>query len=182
MFRSFLLALSLVCLTATAEAKGGPKNRTFGLGLQLGAPTGITGKVYFGEIPALAFGVGVAWPFGGFGGWVDLDLHFVKFNTKRPDVLTIRLYAGPGLQLGFAGPYYYYTYGPTIGRPYALSGYVGGSFSLAVRGPIGMTIHWTKVAFDTYAELGPAVHVVFDPGVARVFVGFLFAVGARYYF
>jgi hypothetical protein len=182
------LALAFAVALPDAQAAGGPRNKTFGLGLALGSPTGITGKVFFNDVAALSFGLGFAWPFGGFGAWVDGNFHFVKFRHKREDVLKMSLYAGPGIQLAFAGYWYtgvawyqnspYYVAAP---GPYYYGGYVGGPFSVAIRGPFGFAIHWQKVSFDTFVEVGPAIYIVFTNPVT-VFPAPLASVGARYYF
>lgn len=182
--KTVLSTLVLACALAVgtdAAARGGPQNKTFGLGLQLGTPTAITGKVYFGEVPALVFGLGVAWPFGGFGGYVGGDFHVYKFQHKRMDVLTLHLYVGASLQASFIGPWYYtvwYRGGP---YPYYYYNYVNGPFALAVRAPLGLSIYWGKVSFDTFFEIGPAVYIVFG-GPVTAFVAPTVSVGARYYF
>ncbi|MCC6805970.1 MAG: hypothetical protein IT381_00990 [Deltaproteobacteria bacterium] len=185
--RSLFVVLLLCTIARVAEAGGGPKGRVFGLGLEVGVPTGITGKVFLGDVPALAFGVGFAWPFGGFGGWLDLDLHFLKIKHKREDVLTLRLYTGPGIQLGWSGAYWYAAYprGPVVvvpGGVWYSYGYFGGTFAMAIRAPFGLTIHWTKQAFDTFVETGIAVYILPAVAPVAVFPAAIFSVGGRYYF
>jgi hypothetical protein len=181
LFLAGLFALAaLVTTPHVADARGGPGDKTLGLGLQLGVPLGITGKVFFHEIPALQFGFGGVFPYGGVGGWADVVFHFVKIRNGREDVLTLHLYAGPGVQLGFAGPYYTSVVragprGPAGDR--VVYNYAGGPFSLGIRAPLGFAIHWQKVTFDTYVEVSPVVYVL--PGVYVVGEG---AIGARYYF
>src|SRR5262245_25005036 len=53
---SVALAAVLLAAPATARAGGGP----FGLGLIIGSPTGLSGKVYFTKMNALDFAVGAA--------------------------------------------------------------------------------------------------------------------------
>lgn len=178
-FTAFLFAIALVCTADAAHARGGPGNKTFGLGLQLGSPTGIAGKVYFGQVPALTFGAGFAWPFGGFSGYLGADFHVYRFKHKRMDVLTLNLYVGVSLQAGFAGPWYD-VYWARRGGVYAYT-YINGPFSLAVRGPIGLSIYWAKATFDTFFEVGPALYIVFA-APTYVFVAPTVSVGARYYF
>jgi hypothetical protein len=182
-FAALVLSLTILATADVAQARGGPGDKTFGLGLALGTPTGITGKVFFNDIGALVFGAGFPWPYAGFGGWVDGNFHFYKIRNKREDVLKMSLYAGPGLQFAFAGSYYYSGWWGYRGPrgPVYTGYYVGGPFSLAIRGPFGFAIHWQKVTFDTFVEVGPAIYVVFANPVV-VFPAPLVSVGARYYF
>jgi len=155
-------------------------NRTFGLGLQLGIPTGITGKVFFGPVPALAFGIGTLLPWGGLGTWVDLDLHFVHFHTRKDRILIMSLYAGPGLAIGWAYNYYYTNYN---GRYYYGTAYgvASGPPEITLHGPIGFAIHWQRAPFDTFVELSPGITFVpVQFGGAYFSMGA--SVGGRYYF
>jgi hypothetical protein len=184
-FAALMMFASLV--PTDAFARGGPGNKTFGLGLTLGIPTGITGKVYFGQGPSLEFGFGTIEPWGALGGWVDYEHQFYKIPNKRQDVLQLFLYVGAGLQAAFSGSYYYYNGPPSYlfirgGRPYYYyaPGYAywyNAPPLVALRVPFGLTIHWTRVTFDTFVEITPAVsilpYVMFTPG---------FSIGARYYF
>src|SRR5262249_39592884 len=69
--RNLLLAMFVVALFATsAQAQGRPRpqghlggrafeaNKTFGLGLEFGAPTGVVGKWFFAPDRAIDFGIG----------------------------------------------------------------------------------------------------------------------------
>lgn len=172
----FLLAIGVASSTFAprdAHAITGPGGHSFGLGLQLGIPLGITGKVFIGGPAAIQFGLGGIFPFGGLGGWADIVFHFVQFNNGRQDLLKLSLYFGPGVQLGIAGPFYYDNY-EKAGRRY---NYFNSPFSLGIRVPLGFAIHWQKIPMDTYIEIAPVVYVL--PGV---FVVGEAAIGARYYF
>lgn len=179
--RSLVLALALLFAPLAAEASGGPGNKTFGMGLTLGIPTGITAKVYFAPGPSLEFGFGALWPWGGFAGWLDFEYQFLNIRHRREDVLKVWLYVGGGIAAGFAGTYYYYygnyPFGPVVTHPRYLYGYFGGPAFVSLRVPFGCTLHWTKLSFDTYAEVTPAIAflplVTFAP---------TFSVGGRYYF
>jgi len=165
---SFILMLACLAAPINAFANGGPKDRTFGLGLQLGVPYGITGKIFLGSVAALQFGIGfIGLPnivtYEGAGSWLDLVFHFVHLNTAS-NIARFSFYVGPGIQFGWVGPpKYQYFAGPA-------------HFSLRI--PIGFAIHWQTLAFDTYVEGCP--NIVFLPG--PIAVGPSFSVGARYYF
>lgn len=174
----FFFAFALACssmLAKPAEASGGPGNKTFGLGLQLGVPLGITGKAFFTHTVALQFGVGGVFPYAGLGAWLDVVFHFFHFGVQRDDLLKMSLYIGPGLQLGFAGPYYYAVHRGAGGL--GTYSYAQGPLAIGLRVPFGFAIHWQKVTFDTFVEIAPVVYVV--PGFYGGFEG---AIGARYYF
>lgn len=170
----------ILAVSSTAHAEGGPQNRTFGLGLQLGVPLGITGKAFFTPTVALAFGVGTLLPYGGLGTWVDLDFHFVHFHTRKDRVLLMSLYAGPGLALGWAYNYYYDNYhGHYYGPGYY--GIASGPPEVTIHAPFGFAIHWQKAPFDTYVEVSPGITFIpVQYGGAYFSMGA--AVGGRYYF
>ncbi|MBC8454628.1 MAG: hypothetical protein H8D71_00275, partial [Deltaproteobacteria bacterium] len=79
-----------------AEHAGG----AFGIGMGVGAPTGIVGKMWLGDWSAVQFGAG-----GDVGVFQDLAvtadyvLQFRPFETGEPDV-SVPLHIGVGLNVG----------------------------------------------------------------------------------
>jgi hypothetical protein len=73
-------ALALTAVTEVAEARPRPRrgkkfeaNKTFGLGIMLGAPTGFSGKYFYADDKAFDFGIGAI---GYYRGRDGLHLHF----------------------------------------------------------------------------------------------------------
>ncbi|MGE0870155.1 MAG: hypothetical protein AB7P03_16440 [Kofleriaceae bacterium] len=103
---TLLVAIGLaVGLAATAEARPRPAgrtrsfqaNKTFGLGLELGAPTGINGKYFLSDNGALDFGVGTIYRWrqrDGLHLYLDYLFHPVSL-TSNP-TFELPLYFGIG--------------------------------------------------------------------------------------
>lgn len=170
-----LAAFVLVVATAfalPAEAQRGsvtPMGRTFGLGLQLGAPTSITGKFMVAGDQGVVVGVG-----GGIGYDFSLSLHAdylwhpAVFATFPP--ASFSFYVGGGLWLALSdarGRWGWYDYRYYPGVP----------FGLGVRIPIGVNMAFREIPIELYLEGVPTVavfpHIGFGIGAS---------IGARFYF
>ncbi len=107
-----LIAIAVLASVGTADARprphgfGGKRfdaNKTFGLGLELGEPTGITGKLFLKSDQALDFGLGDIYHhyYGGDG------LHLYADYLWHPTVLTsaeafeLPFYVGVGGRVWF---------------------------------------------------------------------------------
>lgn len=137
----------------------------FGLGLQLGLPTGLTGYFGLGAGQAVQFSVG----FGGGSlllGRVDYTLHF---NLVSADPGSLGLYVGGGVFIG-AFPFGF-GYFP-IGSPFFVS-----PLLLGLEVPLGARWRFHRLPLDIFLELVPAVSVL--PGLGFGING---ALGARFYF
>jgi hypothetical protein len=138
------------------ERQGGP----FGLGVSLGAPTGLAGKVWFGDWMGVQFGVGgdLGWP-GDFAVTTDYVVHIRPFETGSPEY-SVPLYFGGGINLSTNTSLYANDifFGPRL---------VGGANVLVRALPI-----------DLFVEVAPTFLVV-APTPTWSFDG---AMGVRYYF
>jgi hypothetical protein len=181
MKRSILLtcaAVAVLCVGAgRAQATEVGNSRNFGLGFQIGEPTAITAKAFFGRGHAMDFGVG----FGGWGyGWCkdgngnsyrcddvnhNISLHIDYLYQGNIVNMTNRLdwYAGFGGRL-------------------IMSAYGDNNLSrdvvVVARVPIGIAASFVRPNFlEVYLEVVPGI-VVFPP------LGFNidFALGVRAYF
>lgn len=160
--------VALAWLTANAQAgtEIGAR-RPFGLGLQLGTFSGISGKVYLGasRANALDFSVGT-----GYGErWTDsFHLHVTYSRHFAPLAsgggVTIPWRVGIG---GFAN----------TGDYWGFQRYDGRGAILGARAPIGLDFDLEEIALQFYIEV--AMNLTVIPGVSA---GLDAGLGARYYF
>src|SRR5690349_24781426 len=106
------LALSMMFALAMAQSAdarprphgfGGKKfeaNKTFGLGLELGEPTGLNGKYFFGPSTAFDFGVGWIYRHYYYGDGIHLygDVLFHPVSLVHADGFELPLYIGVGVR------------------------------------------------------------------------------------
>jgi hypothetical protein len=140
--------------TVSTERQGG----SFGLGLAVGAPAGVTGKLWMGEWAGLQFTAGGdLGRLGDLAATVDYVIHFRPIDTGT-DEFSIPIYIGGGLsgswnwtemQKGYVGP----------------------------RLVTGFTLLVTAMPMDIYVEMAPTFYILED--LSWSIDGQL---GARYYF
>jgi hypothetical protein len=179
MRRTILTAV--VAATVTMSVAGAARatdvgySRKFGMGVELGDPTGIVGKLWIAPTNALDFGVGF-WG-GGLGGncWHDANgnLHCDGFSsgTLNIDYLwqsnIVRGTAQLDWHIGAGGRFIWF------GGPCDT-----GCSQIGARAPIGLDLMFSNPSFlEIFFELAPALYVV--PGVFLSLEGGL---GVRGYF
>lgn len=160
------LTIGLPCRSTAASEVGSP--RQFGLGGILGAPTGVSGKLFFAPEHALDFAVGVGWLSGpNFHVHADYLFHLELTRTRHFD---LPLYVGVGGRFTFwfdEGNHGYW------GKKADTDHRVGA----AVRVPVGIAFHLNDVPLDPFLELVPGLGIF--PGIGFTFDA---AIGVRYYF
>src|SRR5262249_13623818 len=135
------MMLAMLVATAYAARTEIGTHRAFGLGVQLGEPTGLTGKLYLGDRHALDFLVG-----GGYYGrgpywdgvYAHVDYNFQLDNLASGGGVTIPFRVGIG---GFLSTGYYPYYAP--GPNDAVVG---------ARVPIGLDFDLESAPVQFYAE------------------------------
>lgn len=154
-------------------------NKTFGLGIMLGAPTGLSGKYFLGPDTALDFGVGTIYEYRnrrGFHAHVDFLWHPVSLVSAP--AFELPLYFGVGGRL-LRGDY---CYNYDNGRcDYYYDDYA----ALGVRGPLGIAFDFNRVPLDVFLELAFVFDFVVDRDRDRadaIYVDINGAFGIRYYF
>ena len=161
MLTTTLLALAL---STNAHATEIGNERNFGVGVQLGSPTGLTGKYYLGgRQNAVSFALGSHYDGGFYSGvWVTGTYHFHIEDLVTEPEFTMPLRVGVG---GFLATgswafdrHHYNTW-------------------LGVRAPVGLDFDLTNVPLQIYIEV--AFDLVVYPGI---FGGLDAGVGVRYYF
>lgn len=151
-----MLALMLMTLTAAAqvpvdstsrgakmapERQGGP----LGLGIAVGAPTGLTGKYWLGSWSAFQFTAGGdSGEVGDLAATADYVLQFRPFHTGVEDV-SVPMHVGGGLNLG----------GNIDKR-------TGGRWLLGARAVGGLSVLFRDLPVGIYFETAPTFYLIDD--------------------
>jgi len=181
MRKTLLATLALLtCLAAVsdpAEARPRPRrgksfeaNKTFGLGLELGAPTGLTGKYFLESDRALQFGLGTIYHYRDRDGlhlYVDYLVHPVSL-VSHPS-FELPLYFGIG------------------GRIWDLEHYRGDrldedAFALGVRVPVGITFDFNTIPLDAFVQLAFVLDFYTGDYYRDVYADLNGSIGVRYWF
>lgn len=168
MIRRRLAALALAALVTggAASAQAEEEKGAFGLGILVGEPTGVSGKLYLTDDQAIAAGVGGAVVVRGIQVHADYLVH--PWILESTDTFVLPAYIGPGLR--------------------ALSHDRGSglddAFHVGPRGTIGLLFDFRQVPLDVFVEVaGIFEYRASSDGDHRGF-GFDLNAGAgvRYYF
>lgn len=151
---------------------------TFGLGFELGEPTGLTGKYFLSDSRALDFGIGYVYETYYFGN----GFHLYADHLWHPAVLTssptldIPFYIGVGLR------YWNFEYCERVGNADVCD---GGS-ALGARIPIGISLDFNNAPLDIFFQLVPVVDFAFgdyyDRFRDRNHFGIDGSIGLRFWF
>ncbi len=170
----FALPLFLVIsvLAGRTEARPRPSggtpftsNKTFGIGLILVEPTGLTAKYYLSESTALDFAIGEYDRFRNdddLGAHVDFLWHPLTLVTADPFILP--LYFGLGMRIVDDED------GPEDDD----------DLSVGLRAPVGVALDFNRVPIDIFIELALLIELINDETDDDVDLDV--ALGVRYYF
>lgn len=163
LFNALLPSMFLLLLLSSSiesHAKGGP----FGLGVLLGSPSAISGKVFFDRNHAIDFGVGWGW-LGSHSMNIHMD-YLAHVNILRTRAFRLKFFIGFGgiMILWFNEDVHHWD--DRDGR-----------LGLALRVPIGFAFHLRKIPIDPFFEVAPGIGLF--PGVGPIVEG---GIGVRYYF
>ena len=166
----FALALAIVIgIAAPARAQSfpgeGPRGTdkgTFGVGIIVGEPVGITAKLYLSDDRAIQAAVGSAF----IGGGLQLhgDYLFHPYILQSRDSFVLPVYVGPGVRL----------IDYNDGRD-------SSAFALGVRGVVGLLFDFKTVPLDAFFEIAPVLEYKFSSG-AGFQLSLNVGAGIRYYF
>lgn len=143
---------------------------TFGLGIMLGAPTGLSGKYFLGPDTAIDFGI------GGYRRYrfhsalqIHADYLWHPVNLVSESAFDLPLYLGIG--------------GRLLLREYDPNNDPNrdDDLHLGVRGPVGIAMVFNEVPIDVFFELALVVDFVVI-GDDFLFLDLNGAIGFRYYF
>lgn len=182
-----LTAIAFTASTADARPRPAGKsrrktfqaNKTFGLGLMVGAPTGLSGKYFLGDDTALAFGLGTIYEYRDRRGvhlHVDFLWHPLSLASAKP--FELPLYFGIGGRLLDGNRCYRYERG-------VCDYYYRDYTALGLRAPLGIAFDFNNVPLDIFLELALVFDFVIDHDERyddAVFLDLNGAVGVRYYF
>lgn len=149
-----------------------PWGKTFGLGLQVGAPTAITGKLKLEPNSALVFTVGGAWSWG-YGYGLELSVGYVIHPSMLAsyEALNLNWYVGGALDVLLRGDPHYHS---QFAWQY---GYWSSPIGIGAHVPIGLDFQLRAVPLSIYLELTPGIDVF--PYLGIRLGG---ALGARFFF
>jgi hypothetical protein len=171
-------AVSLTVVAGTADARPRPAgksrgkkfqaNKTFGLGLQLGAPTALVGKYYYAEDRAFAFGLGAL---GYYRGRDGVHIHFDHLwhpvNLIQDKAFHMPLYIGVGGR--------FFNFDHKDDRDFD-------GTAIGVRVPIGIIFDFNNHPLDIFVEIAPVLDFINYNRDDDVEFNFNGGVGIRYYF
>ena len=174
-----LVAFAISLFAAAAEARPRPEgrltgrrfeaNKTFGLGLELGAPTGLTGKYFLSGDRALDFGVGTIYEYfdrSGLHLYGDYLFHPVSLAANQ--VFELPLYIGIG------------------GRLWSFdndrNGVVDDAVAFGVRVPIGISFDFNTLPLDAFVQVVPVLDFFSGYAAHSVYFDIDVSVGVRYWF
>jgi len=164
-----IATMSIPHAVARPRPTGGKRftaNKTFGLGVMVGAPSGLSGKYFLGANTAFDFGVGIISHYrhrhGNIHAHADFLWHPVSLVSAR--AFELPLYFGLGARIW----------------DFRDDDDVDG-FGLGARVPLGVAFDFNNVPLDVFIELAVVIDLFFDyrDDYAGDVNG---AVGIRYYF
>ncbi len=159
----------------TSGGRGFEANKKLGLGLELGEPTGLTGKVFLAKATALDFGVGWIYRHYYYGDGLHLygDVLFHPVSLASNPTFELPLYIGGGLR------YWDFNY------CYQGRCNYGGS-AIGIRIPFGISFDFNNVPLDIFAQLVPTIDFIrgnyYDRYRDRNHFGIDFSFGLRFWF
>jgi len=172
------LAVTFTAIPDEADARPRPRalgksfeaNKTFGLGLELGAPFGITGKYFLSQDRALQFGVGTLYH------WRDRDgLNVYLDYLFHP----LSLVSNPSFELPL-----YFGFG---GRVWDVDDYSRNeryrdTFGIGLRVPVGIAFDFTNVPIDIFIQLAFVLDFYTGDYYRTVYGDVNGSAGIRYWF
>jgi hypothetical protein len=164
-----LATIVVALLSTVGECNAqGPRGKEFGFGIIIGEPLGLTAKYWVNKENALVFDIGASY-FGAPRFQVDYLWHLNVFQSQ-----IVKLYAGPGLGLGFGTEGSGFWYKDKYHRGYWI--YREEGLGVAMRVMVGVNIIPRNTPIEIFFELGPNMGVIPNFGV-----GLDAAVGIRFY-
>ncbi len=149
--RKTLIALILCVATPAVADQGGD----FGLGLQIGGPSGLSGKYYMDRF-ALQFGVGVIEQGWDDGTQLHVDALWHPVVLTRQSAFDMPFYVGVGARV-LSDDNDEWDYCDRFGC-YD----VDDDLSVGVRIPVGILMAFRSVPLDAFFELAPTIDLIHD--------------------
>jgi hypothetical protein len=156
--RPRIAALMLLAMTSTASAQGGP----FGLGIIIGSPTGLSGKLYFNRQNAIDFAVGASF-INSRGLHAHIDYLWHPIMIASDEAFFLPLYFGIGGRI----------------LDHSRDRDFDDDVHLGARVPLGILYDFKRVPLDVFVEIALVVDIVNDHDDL---IDFNAGLGVRYYF
>jgi hypothetical protein len=150
-------------------------NKTFGLGLELGEPTGLNGKYFFSDKAALDFGVGWIYRHYYYGDGLHIygDFLYHPVSLASAEAFELPLYIGVGLR------FWDFDYCDVNVCDYD-------GWALGLRVPIGISFDFNNAPVDIFIQLVPVIDIVYgdyyDRYGDRAHAGIDLSFGIRFWF
>jgi hypothetical protein len=185
-----LLAAAAVLLSLQARpAHAQEAHGDFGLGIQVGAPTGLNMKYYMDRF-AIQAGLGIIERGWDDGTHIFADVVFHPAVITTTNAFTMPFYVGVGGRILDDGDDEYCRRGRCYGD------YDDDDLDVGVRIPVGLLMAFHKVPIDAFLELAPTLDLINDDDETVCFDGECYrdwdgrddrfsiyvTLGARYYF
>ncbi len=132
--RMLFLAIVLICLSIPKLASA-TTGGNFGAGLEIGVPSGLTGKYWLSDRNALDFNLG----FNAYDNWIGLGADYLwhEFDLIRVNSGRLPLYYGMGAWVS-----------------------VSNSPSFGGRGVVGLEYIFPSAPLDAFLEIAPGISVL----------------------
>ena len=178
--RKILLATFVTALlTTAAQARPRPAghlggrafeaNKTFGLGLELGEPTGLNGKYFLTGDRALDFGIGDVYHYANRSGLhIYGDYLFHPTSLASTEIFELPLYVGIGGR--------FWSFEDT-GRAAP-----NDAFAIGVRVPVGLAMDFNNQPIDIFFQLVPVLDFYGGNAAHTIYLDFDISIGIRYWF
>lgn len=150
-------------------------NKTFGIGFELGEPTGLTGKYFVSDSGAIDFGLGWIYRHYYYGNGAHLYADYLWHPTSlaSTDGFELPFYIGLGLR------FWDFDYCVNNFCDY------GGS-AIGVRMPLGIAFDFNRAPLDIFLQLVPVLDFIrgdyYDRYRDRTHLGIDFSAGIRFWF
>lgn len=149
-------------------------NKTFGLGLELGEPSGLNGKYFLNGSNAIDFGVGYIYRHYYAGDGLNLYADYLW----HPLVLTSASAFELPFYIGVGGRFFNFDYGcDRNGR-----NCIYGGSAFGVRVPLGISFDFNNAPLDIFVQLTPTLDFYRDYRDHNVALGIDFSIGIRFWF
>jgi hypothetical protein len=173
------LAIAMLTALATAEARPRPSgqiggrrfeaNKTFGLGLELGAPFGLTGKYFLSSDRALDFGIGNIYNYRSrYGLHIYGDYVFHPVSLISHASFELPLYIGLGFRI-----WDFEDRGDPV---------FDDAFAFGFRVPVGVAFDFNNVPLDVFIQLVPVLDFFSGYDEHSAYIDIEASIGIRYWF
>lgn len=173
------LALAL-CAASTADARprpdghlGGTRfeaNKTFGLGLELGAPTSLNGKYFLSSDRALDFGIGTIYTYGDRSGFhVYGDYLWHPTSLASVEAFELPFYIGLGARI------WRFDYGVDNAPDDSAT-------AVGLRVPIGISFDFNTIPLDAFVQVVPTLDFYDGYRKHSVYIDLDASIGVRFWF